>query len=106
MKVTQSLWALRLFKLSRNNRLPRGSKRAQISVEGPPEFKIQPGEIKPYDLSKLNPLGTITFGQPPRPQVTAESLARFMVMENVKPLDPQRVMELLGSVETATNKPE
>lgn len=69
MKISQALWGLRLFKQGRKNRLPRGFKRAQVVVEGPAEFMIQPREIKPYDLSQLKPFETITFGNyPPRTQ--------------------------------------
>lgn len=76
------------------------------TIDGPPEFMIQPTEVKPYDLSQFKPFETIMFGQPPGVRVPPESLARFRVMEKVEPVDPERVSEFLASVEAQTNKPE
>lgn len=88
MKTSQTLWALRLLNQSRKNRLPRGFERVQVVIEDLADFALQPGEVKPYDLSQFKPFDTIMFGQPKSVQVTRESLAMFRVMEGVESRSP------------------
>lgn len=105
MKVTELDWALRLFKQSRKNRLPRGFKRVSGVIEDLSEIAFPPGEVKPYDLSKFKPFDTIMFCQSPSVRVTPESLARFMVMEGFETPSPA-ARAFLASIEAQTNKPE
>lgn len=105
MKISQAIWALRLFKQSRNNRLPRGFKRVRVVIEDLAEVAFQPGEVKPYDLSQFKPFETIMFCHPPSVRVTPESLARFMVMEGIETPSPG-ARAFLASIEAQTNKPE
>ena len=105
MKISQTLWALRLFKQSRKNRLPRGFKRVQVVFEDLADFAFQSGEVKPYDLSQFKPFEAIMFCQGPSVRVTPESLARFMVMEGIETPSPG-ARAFLASIEAQTNKPE
>lgn len=72
--------------LKRNDRLPRGKffkgKKPGRSLVVMDEFWRAKAD-EPYDLSQFKPFETIAFGQSPGVLVTAESLARFKVMEGL-----------------------
>jgi len=105
MKVTQILWSLRLFQQGQKNRLPRGFTRGRVVIDAPAEFSLQPGEIKPYDISQFKPFETIMVGPPPDARVTRESLALFQAVEGFES-PASRVLEFMASTQAQTNKPE
>ncbi|MBV7547492.1 hypothetical protein KW849_14465 [Pseudomonas sp. PDM26] len=89
-------------RLRPNDRLPRGpffkGKNAGSDLFIIDEF-CQAYAKKPFDLSHMNPFETFSFGITPRSRVTAESLARFMIMEGIN-TPPPSALEFMASVES------
>lgn len=94
--------------LNRNDRLPRGKffkeKKPGCSLVVMDEFwRAKAGE--PYDLSQFKLFETIAFGQSPGVRVTAESLARFKVMEGLEE-QPAVSHALMALAEAKASNPE
>ncbi|HEP8970175.1 TPA: hypothetical protein VDU83_002512 [Pseudomonas aeruginosa] len=61
--------------------------------------------VEPYDLSQFKPFETIVIGQSPGVCVTAESLARFKVMEGLED-HPAGSCALMVLAEAKVSSPE